>query len=157
MPRYFAYGSNMNPERMAGRGLKVVNAKAGYLEGFKLCFNKQSRYCAEEARANIGYDPSGRVEGVVYELASASEIYKLDPHEGTPLYYSRERFSVMTETGLVSAWVYVANPAVIAEHVLPPRWYLEHLLAGVDYLSVSYLSALEKTACLEISGSVDIG
>ena len=36
---------------------------------------KQSRYCAEEARANIGYDPIGRVEGVVYELASASEIY----------------------------------------------------------------------------------
>ena len=157
MPRYFAYGSNMNSERMAGRDLQVVSSVAGYIDGFQLCFNKRSRHHPKEARANIGYARNGRVEGVLYELASMEEITKLDPHEGTPRYYSRERFTVITQTGPLAAWVYVANPTAVAEDVLPPRWYVEHLLAGEEFLSAEYLAAIANTPCLEKAETIDIG
>ena len=157
MPRYFAYGSNMNPARMAGRELQVIRAVAGYLDGFELCFNKRSRYGKNEARANIGYARHGRVEGVLYELADNSEIAKLDPHEGTPHYYSRERYLINTEQGALPAWVYVANPAVVAEGILPPRWYLKHLLAGEEYLTPQYMTMLRAVTCIAEPETVDVG
>ena len=83
---YFAYGSNMNSERMAVRDLQVLSACSGWLEGFGLRFNKRSRRDATLACANVVYAPRERVEGVLYHLAVPTEIIKLDPHEGGAVY-----------------------------------------------------------------------
>lgn len=149
MSYYFAYGSNMNADRMASRDLKVVDACSAYLSGFGLRFNKRSRRDATLACANIVYAPSERVEGVLYQLASPGEIIKLDPHEGTPVMYSRERFSAETGNGLVACWVYVANPAVIDNSIKPARWYVEHLLAGKPFLTPEYWQRIDQTVCRE--------
>ena len=115
MPYYFAYGSNMNPARMRSRGLQFDEALAGQLRGFALCFNKRAHDRPERSYANIRYQRDGVVEGVLYRLSHADEIRKMDPFEGTPIFYSRERMPVITAQGVIAAWVYVANPAMREE------------------------------------------
>lgn len=134
---------------MAERALQVTDCCHGWLDDFGLRFNKRSRRDLELACANIVFARGERVEGVLYRLANSNEIAKLDPHEGTPFMYSRERFRVQTSTGEIPAWIYIANPAVIDNNIRPARWYVEHLLAGCEYLSPDYLQRIESTRCRE--------
>ena len=147
MSYYFAYGSNMNPERMKSRHLKVVSACSAVLNGFGLRFNKRSRRDANLACANIAYAPNERVEGVLYQLENPSEIIKLDPHEGAPFRYSREQFFVQVNNQKIATWIYVANPGVIDNSIKPARWYVEHLLAGKPFLTDEYWQKIDQTIC----------
>ncbi|MBD2837458.1 gamma-glutamylcyclotransferase [Pseudomonas sp. JM0905a] len=142
MSFYFAYGSNMNPARMRSRGLVFSEAMAGRLEGYALCFDKRAHDRPGRSYANIRYQRDGVVEGVLYRLAHEDEIWKMDPFEGTPIFYSRERMPVLTAQGVQPAWVYVANPAMREEGLWPTRGYLEHLLAGREFLSSAYWESL---------------
>lgn len=87
---YFAYGSNMNPARVRERGLEVMACCGASLEGVRLVFDKVSRRHPNFAHANIVYAPGERVEGVLYRLASAAEILKMDPFERAPWNYGRD-------------------------------------------------------------------
>ena len=147
MPYYFAYGSNMNPRRVARRGLAVKEAMPGRLKDMALQFNKRSRHNPEWACANVGYSPGSMVEGVLYRLADHGQIRFMDPFEGAPRYYSRELFPVDTDMGVIQAWVYIANPAVIDEQALPLRWYLGQLLEGREFLSPDYVDRLKAVIC----------
>ncbi len=150
MPYYFAYGSNMNPARMRSRGLDFSEVNPGRIDGLALRFNKISRHNRNWACANLVFAPGEHVEGVLYRLASDCEILKLDPYEGTPRYYSRDRFPVATLSGYHAAWTYIANPGVIDNNILPLRWYLHQLLEGAEFLSSDYVERLRATPCLEI-------
>ena len=147
MPYYFAYGSNMNPRRVAQRGLAYDQVLAGQLQDMELRFNKRSRHNDEWACANVGWAPGEVVEGVLYRLCDHYQITLMDPFEGAPRYYSRERFPVYTAEGVINAWVYVANPAVVDNRVLPLKWYLGQLLEGRGYLSADYVARLESVQC----------
>ncbi|WP_330114159.1 gamma-glutamylcyclotransferase family protein [Pseudomonas sp. JS3066] len=138
MSFYFAYGSNMNPARMRSRGLAFSEALAGRLEGYTLCFNKRAHDRPGRSYANIRYQRGGVVEGVLYRLEHEDEIWKMDPFEGTPIFYSRERMPVVTAGGVQPAWVYVANPSMREDGLWPTRSYLEHLLAGREFLTPAY-------------------
>ncbi|MEH6617668.1 MAG: gamma-glutamylcyclotransferase family protein [Porticoccus sp.] len=154
MSYYFAYGSNMNSDRMAARDLQVLSTCSGWLEGFGLRFNKRSRREATLACANVVYAPGERVEGVLYHLAAPTEIIKLDHHEGAPFRYSRELFRVQTTTRFIPAWTYIANPGVIGNSIKPARWYVEHLLAGKAYLTSEYWDRIDQTPCREATNVI---
>lgn len=141
---YFAYGSNMNPARMRARGLDFVKAESATLPGFRLVFNKQSHCRPSVAYANVKPSSNRQVEGVLYTLAKADELDLMDHYEGTPVRYSRECLYVVTATGPRSSWIYVANPAFINDSLLPESSYLEHLLAGRDFLSADYMQMLMR-------------
>jgi hypothetical protein len=143
---YFAYGSNMDPDRVAARGLGVVSIAGAVLDGMDLAFNKRSRDHTS-GHANIVYAPDGRVEGVLYGLRDADQIWRMDRFEKTPVNYSRERVVVRTATGTQSAWTYIANRAVLIDGLKPSRAYLHHLLAGRPYLSPAYYEWLAGSAC----------
>lgn len=164
--RYFAYGSNMNPTRVADRGIDFEHACAARLEGFVLAFDKSARDHAGTGHANLRTARSGVVEGVLYWLGSASEIEKMDRFERTPINYSRDivqvrvrqaelpgwmedRRTAAVEQVSVSGWTYFANPAVRRPDLVPPRSYLNHLLAGRDFLTPEYLRMLEAWPCDE--------
>lgn len=146
---YFAYGSNMNPARVAARGLLVESVVGARLAGFALRFDKQSRDHVGRGHANIVWDPAGVVEGVLYRLAHVDEIVKMDRFERTPVNYSRDVVLVETDHGPTPAWTYFANPAVLVPGLLPERAYLEHLLAGAAYLSTPYLARLRVWPCVD--------
>ncbi len=141
---YFAYGSNMNPLRVAERGLKSAKPMSALLRFYRLVFNKRSKGSRTTGHANIEYDPVSNVEGVLYKLDSSEEILKMDPFENAPVNYSREAVRLETECGVRWAWTYFANPALKQDGLLPEREYLDHLLKGKSYLSISYYNNLER-------------
>ena len=146
---YFAYGSNMDAARVAARGLVVVAARAASLAGCRLVFDKCASDHPGSAHASLAWDPTSRVEGVLYELANEHEIAKMDPFERVPINYSRERVVVVAGDARIVAWTYFANAAVRCAGLEPTRAYLAHLLAGRKFLSPAYVSALECTACAD--------
>ncbi len=144
---YFAYGSNMNQARMKAREMAVEEVMAGSLTGVDLAFNKLAADAPNRSYANIVYAAQGKVEGVLYRLSGLREIERMDPFEGAPRFYSREVYQIDTAQGPISAWVYVANKAMIDNDLKPARWYLNHLLAGQEFLGVDYYQALTLVEC----------
>jgi hypothetical protein len=148
---YFAYGSNMNPLRVATRGLRVSGCRGAQLGNLHLVFDKVGRDHPTCAHANVVYRRGGCVEGVLYQLVEGAEILKMDPFERAPINYSRGVVHVETSDGSVAAWTYFANPGVRRQGLLPERAYLNHLLAGRPYLSESYFQWLQRTRCADES------
>ena len=144
---YFAYGSNMNPERVRARGLEYSQVLSGQLSGYELSFNKYSAK-QEGAAANIIRQENAVTEGVLYLLSGEEQIIQMDPFEGFPDHYSRELLSIATKAEPVKAWVYIAIQRFIRENLLPPRWYLNHLLAGKQFLTQPYYERLKKVECV---------
>ncbi len=144
---YFAYGSNMNPERVRERGLRVSGEEPGIVEGLCLQFDK--RAADGVGHANLRVAKGRRVEGVLYRLDGTEEIAKMDPFERAPWNYGREAIRVQASTGMVAAWTYFANPAVIQRGLRPSRAYLAHLLAGEPFLSDSYFRMLADWPCAD--------
>ena len=141
---YFAYGSNMNPARVAERGLQVLSIETGILRAYHLTFDKVSSHHAGEGHANIVYRSGSQVEGVLYQLQHSGEILKMDPYEKAPINYGRDVVEIGCEDGVKWAWTYFANDAVRAPGCCPSRSYLDHLLAGREYLSDEYFAALQS-------------
>lgn len=150
MSFYFAYGSNMNSQRVEKRKLPVVQAFSGTLRGYGLRFNKRSTIYPGAASANVVANESEVVQGVVYELVDKAAIQFMDPFEGYPIRYDRLLLPI-AETNIgaaVNAWVYIANDDYIQEGLSPARWYLNHLLAGQSFLTPDYFQKLKSTRCL---------
>jgi gamma-glutamylcyclotransferase (GGCT)/AIG2-like uncharacterized protein YtfP len=148
---YFAYGSNMNPERMKARGVSFKQALAGSLSGFSLRFNKRAVGKSQVGYANIIYAKNNNVEGVLYQLNNPNDISLMDSFEGNPVRYSREVFLVSTQEGIKNSWVYIANSAMIAENLLPEKIYLNHLLAGKNWHSDEYHQWLQRHEIIDNS------
>ena len=146
---YFAYGSNMDPARVAARGLSAIAMRGAVLSGHRLVFDKHASDHWGSAHANLVPDPIATVEGVLYELADGREIEKMDVFERTPVNYRRERVAVESGGARIVAWTYFANPAVRRDGLRPRRDYLAHLLAGRAFLSGDYVRRLEAIACVD--------
>lgn len=149
---YFAYGSNMNPDRVRRRKMLFDTYRGGVLEGYRLAFNKRSEKIPGAAAANVESAPEYRVEGLLYRLIEPGQIEIMDVFEGYPSRYRRELLPIRFGERTVSAWVYIANRQFISDGLKPARWYLEHLLCGGPYLSDAYYKALQQIDTLPDSG-----
>jgi hypothetical protein len=149
LDHYFAYGSNMNPARVATRGLRVTRILPAWIDGLRLVFDKSARDHDGVGHANIAWARGSRVEGVLYELDGPEEIRRMDAFERTPINYSRDRVIVDTPEGPRVCWTYFANPAVRRPGLRPDRGYLAHLLAGRPYLTRAYCEFLERVPCAD--------
>ncbi|RDB44016.1 gamma-glutamylcyclotransferase [Halomonas sp. DQ26W] len=150
MPYYFAYGSNMNSARVEARIGATRRSLAAVLHDHALRFDKASRV-AGIAHANVVPVVDERVEGALFELAEPGQIKLMDPYEGHPHEYQRHRLPVVTEEGVIQAWVYIAAPGTTADALKPASEYLAHLLAGEPFLSAEYhrqLAGVESVAGL---------
>jgi len=136
---YFAYGSNMNPQRMRERGVTFCSREPARLPGQRLAFNKRGLTLPRGAGyANVVPDRHGVVEGALYRM-DRSQLAALDECEGWPRHYRREEMEVERADGSrVTAIVYVAQPGWTRPGLRPTREYLDHLLAGRDVLSPAY-------------------
>ena len=147
--RYFAYGSNMNPERMIERGVSFTSRERAVLKGWRLKFNKVSSINAREGYANIERDDNSVVEGILYTIDD-KDIEKLDTYEGYPKHYNRVVLKVKKDNGEeVEALVYIANPDKVKDGLKPSKEYLNHLLRGCDLLSENYCNMLRNWETLD--------
>lgn len=97
---YFAYGSNMNPERMWYRvpGARAVGV--GALPGWRV---------VERLYADIQRDPRAVTEGVIYRMR-VFDLQRLDHFEGAPNVYERKWVKVHVGGMVVEALTYVMTP-----------------------------------------------
>jgi uncharacterized DUF497 family protein len=140
---YFAFGSNMNPQRVRDRGLDFETVTGAVLADAELVFDKRSADHPRSGHANVVFRRGGRVEGVLYRLVDADQILRMDPFERAPINYSRDVVTVTTDAGPVHAWTYFANAAVRVPDARPEAAYMAHLLAGRPWLSPEWIARLE--------------
>ena len=128
---YIAYGSNRNPDRLKQRiGPIAVGAK-GYLDDFRLVFNKANG--DGSACANLQSAQGHRVPFVAYRLPEGlDQLYLLDVFEGVPDSYRRIvfPFPLGPDRGHALGHLYVTNPSRISEGLLPKDDYLDHIETG---------------------------
>lgn len=147
MAFYFAYGSNCNIDVMQRKAVRFTSRRRAALRGFRLLFNKKSeRELLPDAIgfANINEEPDGIVEGILYEIVDA-DMPALDASERYPDHYNRIRIVVEAESGSVECWVYKAQPDMVCDRLVPSRNYLNHILAGREFLSQQYYEALDRS------------
>ena len=103
---YFAYGSNMNPDRIRERIPQARVAGTAFILGWRI---------KERLYADIERCPSGRVSGVLY-LLTQTEILHLDAYEGYPRTYGCVELDAMIDPDhKVSAFTYVLTEAARRE------------------------------------------
>lgn len=85
----FSYGSNMTIKRLTERGLQpLATVGVGYLENWRIRFNKKSYKDPAVGFANIEPFWGDKVYGVIFGVRE-EDIIKLDKFEGYPKHYQR--------------------------------------------------------------------
>ena len=90
---YFAYGSNLNHERMQLRCRDSEYIKNFFLEGYKLSFCAVNR---SYGVANIIKKSGSKVPGGIWKISENDER-KLDDYEGYPTLYTKDYFKLNNE------------------------------------------------------------
>lgn len=141
---YFAYGSNMNAQRMITRKAYFTQRINATLPMHRLVFNKIPSKEPGYGFANIEADNYENVYGILYEMQQ-SDIAELDKHEGVGgQHYERKIMTVETENGSVEAVVYVAHPSKIQDGLIPTEAYAENLYKGLDLLGEDLRQYLDR-------------
>ena len=126
---YFAYGSNMNPDRIRDR---IPNARVvgrATIRGWRL---------VERLYADIERAKGGRVEGVLY-LVSETEMHRLDSYEGYPTVYGTVSLNAYLDAEhKVQAFTYAMTKSAKAsrEGKPYPRGYRLVCSAGAQWHGV---------------------
>ncbi len=143
---YFAYGSNMNFDRMRERDVNFFSRQPAFLPGYRLVFNKRSDK-GNQAFANIVLNKTGIVFGILYEIDKIN-LEKLDFFEKFPAHYYRFREKVFCgfyrKLKSVTAEIYIAQPWMITEKFLPSKKYIAHLLAAAGDLPSEYVKKIKS-------------
>jgi gamma-glutamylcyclotransferase (GGCT)/AIG2-like uncharacterized protein YtfP len=135
----------MDPEQMNDRGVKFTERRPAKLSGHILKFNKVaagSKAKKGEGKGNVAGSPEGFVEGALYTILEEG-LEGLDRCEGYPEHYGKIMLRVKLDDGTMEeAWVYIAQPHMVAEGLRPTKEYLGHYLKGKDLLSTEYYQKL---------------
>ena len=142
--RYFAYGSNMLPERLKERVPSAQVSGHASLPEYVLRFNKLSKDGSVKANIQYTANPSDSVHGVVYELDDG-ERRLLDRAEGLGKGYEVIEVPVWTSAGEQEAFTYVADPGAIRDDLKPYSCYKDMIITGAmqNRLPPAYVHKLE--------------
>jgi gamma-glutamylcyclotransferase (GGCT)/AIG2-like uncharacterized protein YtfP len=129
---YFAYGSNLHPERLTERVPSARLIGTGVWSGRRLAFHKIGKDGSAKCDAPEATRPTDEVHGAIYEL-SQSDLERLDRIEGAGTGYDRELVTVLSSSQPVTANVYLARPESIDPDLIPFDWYRLLVLTGARY------------------------
>lgn len=98
---YFAYGSNLMPDRLLQRCPTAVPYAPAILPNYRL---------TERLYADVDFTPRAKVHGFVY-LLRAQDVARLDRYEGYPRIYCRYTVDVILDDGTeLPALIYEMTP-----------------------------------------------
>jgi len=123
MLRYFAYGANIDPERMSSRVPEAVVVGPGHVERFGVEFTIRDREWGGGV-LNAREDPDSVLWGLVYE-GPEEAFAALDTFVGDAALMEKAEVTVITDAGPVEAITYRVIP--IANYVRPSDRYLTHI------------------------------
>lgn len=147
MPRYFAYGSNLDDVQLRQRCPGATLETVGTLQDFRLEFTVRSAGWDAGAADVVEY-PGGRVWGLVFDLTD-EDLESLDRFEGYPEHYGRFVARIDTLDGTLDSWVYSAE----RKHafVAPSRRYIEIIRAAAvrHGFPDEYIRMLDEVAVVD--------
>jgi len=123
MLRYFAYGANIDPERMAARVPEAVVVGPGRVERFGVEVTIRDREWGGGV-LNAREDPDATLWGLLYE-GPEEAFAVLDTFQGDEALLEKATVTVLTDSGPVEAITYRVIP--VANYVRPSDRYLSHL------------------------------
>ena len=145
---YFAYGSNLYPNRLEQRVGSCRIVGVARLSAFRLSFHKRGKDGSAKCDAYKTGDDRHSVYGVVYVL-SDNQLAILNDIEGLGAGYELEtsQVQIIQSAQLINAHLYVTQNAYIDVSLAPYSWYLDFVLYGarIQGLPSAYISQLEKT------------
>jgi hypothetical protein len=128
MALYAAYGSNLDPERMAKRAPHSPLQGSGWLLGWRLTFGGED-ISWEGPLGTVVEAPGHQVYVALYDLTCADER-ALDEWEGVNIgLWKKIRVRISTLDGDVTAWTYALDAY---EGGLPTAAYLGMLADAVE-------------------------
>ena len=137
MNRYFAYGSNMDPDQIGGRCPSARLVGPARLIDFRLAFTRESKVTFPGSGvADVVPAPGSVVWGAVYSMTEA-DLEALDRLEGAGTAYAREEVDVVDADGrIITAFTYVVIRK--SEHeIRPSAEYMERVIAGARACGLS--------------------
>jgi hypothetical protein len=148
---YFAYGSNLLPERLIERVPSAEFRTIARLPFHLLRFQKRGTDGSAKCDVMLSQRESDAVFGVVYAIPS-SEKPALDTAEG--LGYEVVHGTAVSLLGNLGVFFYRAHPEAIDQSLLPFDWYRALVLAGAKRFGfpASYCHAIED---METTNDVD--
>ena len=147
MPRYFAYGSNLDESQLSRRCPGAALVTAGSLADFRLGFTVRSTGWNAGA-ADVVESSGDRVWGLVFDVTDEN-LGELDRFEGYPLQYNRFLSGIDTPRGTLDAWVYTAVRK--QPFVAPSRRYVEIIRKAAlrHGFPETYVRMLEEVAVVD--------
>ncbi len=145
MALYAAYGSNLDPERMATRAPHSPQRGTGWLVGWRLTFGGED-VSFEGPLGTIVEAPGDQVFVALYDVTPEDEK-ALDSWEGVEIgLWTKLRVRVATLDGEVLAWCYVLSAY---EGGLPSARYLGMLADAAEAGGAphDYVTALRSRPC----------
>ena len=153
---YFAYGSNMDitrlyDARLKPRGVPVKARRLGRLDGWQLVFNKTWHKFSGGGAANIMRAADQVIYGTL-NLMPPEGLDVLDHYEGVAAgHYERRALTVFDcEAGHDVETIAYIGVNELDPTLIPPRFYLDHLLAGRDLLPTDYAAWLAAHKTLDV-------
>lgn len=146
----FAYGSNMNLNRLTQRVPSAMKVSNAFLSGYKLICNKVSKDGSAKANIIKTDNLAELVWGVLFNINS-NEKPLLDKAEGLGKGYNEDTLTVSDETNnSYVAQVYIADSKAIDNNLLPYDWYKEFIVSGaiLNNLPAEYISKLQSITCI---------
>ena len=151
---YFAYGSNMDFDRMRERSPNARFLFPAVLIGYKLAFTRQMRDNKGGA-ADIRESAGVSVWGVVYHLSEPDDLFALYPAEGYVPGRANNAYEQITvgvhpagdqQQMLKAVTFTVPNQKKLSEHQKPSPQYMRHLLLGAQLwgLPANYIDQLKR-------------
>lgn len=142
---YYAYGSNLHPERLAARIPTSQLLGVAELSGYQLLFHKLGADQSAKCNALYSGDPEHLLLGALFSMA-AHEKPILDEIEGAG--YVVSNVMVKHDGADHQAFMYVAEQAYIDDSLVPYQWYKEFVCLGAKFLEfpehyVRQLAAVE--------------
>lgn len=145
----FAYGSNLNLNRLTKRVPSAVKVSNAFLPGYKLICNKISKDGSAKANIIKTNKPAELVWGVLFTIDS-DEKALLDKAEGLGKGYNEDTLTFFDEVNnSYAAQVYIADSNVINNNLLPYDWYKEFIVTGAiqNELPADYILQLQSIIC----------
>ena len=144
---YFAYGSNLHPQRLRARVSSSRVLTRAKLRAYQLNFHKPGRDGSGKCNLRYTGNPHDIVEGAVFEML-ASEQALLDKFEGVGINNERANVTVLTPLTQRECFLYIGEQDYIDETILPYSWYKAFVVQGarINRLASDYVARLENVA-----------
>lgn len=129
---YFAYGSNLHPERLTRRVPSAEPVGMTVLPAHQLRWHKRGNPCGSGKCNVVPHRGGSGVLGVVYRMP-LSERPALDAAEGVGKGYTIGWFKPPDLTLPDAAFYYRAQPPHVDDALAPFDWYRDLVHAGASY------------------------